>query len=140
MKRRLFVGIDPGVHTGFAIWNAGDQTLQDVASMGAIDAMVLVQSMHGFGNVAAVHFEDARLRTGWFGDRAKQKLQGAGSIKRDCQLWADWLDWLKCPYRAISPKAKGSKMNSEQFQRITGWLSRTNEHGRDAAALVIGLR
>lgn len=139
MTRRLHVGVDPGVHTGFAVWDADAQKLLDVRSMGIVAAMLQVQLMHGFGSLAMVTFEDARLRT-WFGSKGKESLQGAGSIKRDCQIWAEWLEHVGCPYRNVSPKAKGAKLNAEQFARLTGWTERTNEHGRDAGMLILGMK
>ena len=100
---------------------------------------------HGIGpdrgdcgmSLHSVVFEDARLRK-WFGSKGREALQGAGSIKRECQLWAEWLAAVGCSYRAVSPHSKGPKLDAAQFARLTGWPGRTNEHGRDAAMLVFG--
>lgn len=140
MSRRLAVGIDPGVTTGFALWDIDARKLEEVSSMGIVDALVRVQLMHQAGSLHVVVYEDARLRTGYFGPRAKFNAQGAGSIKRDCSIWAEWLAMLGCAYKAISPKAKGAKWPAEQFAKMTGWTGRTSEHGRDAALLVLGMK
>lgn len=136
MTRSFIVGIDPGVTTGLALWEHGPKRLEDVSSMGIVDALIRVQLMHSAGSLHSVVYEDARLRTGYFGERAKHNQQGAGSIKRDCSVWAEWLGMLGCAYKAVSPRAKGPKLNAEQFAKLTGWQGRTNEHGRDAAMLV----
>ena len=129
----MIVAIDPGVCTGLAMWTGHE--FSEVTSMSAVDALLRVQSLKNFGSLERVVFEDARLRT-WFGTKGKEALQGAGSIKRDCQIWADWLDRLGVPYKAVSPKAKGPKVDAERFAKLTGWTGRTNEHARDAAMLV----
>jgi hypothetical protein len=131
----LMIGIDPGVNTGIAAWDG--QALQFVTSMSICVAMKHVQALRQSGRLHSVTFEDARLRT-WYGSKGREALQGAGSIKRDCQIWAEWLGMLGCPYKAISPQAKGAKLDAATFSRLTGWTQRTNEHGRDAAMLVFG--
>ena len=131
----LMVGIDPGVNTGFAIWDGAK--LREVKSAGICEAMMLVQQMHRLGTLHSVVFEDARLRK-WYGSKGVDALQGAGSIKRDCQIWAEWLGMLDCPYRSVSPQAKGAKVDAALFAKLTGWTGRTNNHGRDAAMLVFG--
>lgn len=132
---RLFVGIDPGVHTGIA--EAVGGKLCAVTTMKIHDAMDRVRVLSGQTPLTVV-IEDARLRK-WFGGSGREQLQGAGSIKRDCGIWSDFLADLGVPYKAISPKAKGKKYNSEQFAALTGWDKRTSEHSRDAAMLVWGL-
>ena len=139
MTRRRAGGIDPGVTTGFALWDIDARKLEEVSSMGIVDALVRVQLMHGVGSLHVVVYEDARLRT-YFGAKGREALQGAGSIKRDCSVWAEWLAMLGCAYKAVSPRAKGPKRDAEQFARLTGWTARTNEHGRDAAILILGMK
>lgn len=86
-----------------------------------------------------VRFEDARLRT-WFGkEKGPAQLQGAGSIKRDCQRWEEFLTYHAIPFEEIAPKNNRTKISAEEFKRLTGWQEKTNEHGRDAAMLVFGL-
>jgi len=139
MSGRIAVGVDPGVNTGLALWDIDAQALTEVSSTGIVDAMLRVRSLSLTGSLHCVVFEDARLRT-WFGTKGREALQGAGSVKRDCQVWVEWLTTLGCAYRGVSPKNKGAKLNAAQFERLTNWEGRTNEHGRDAALLVLGLR
>ncbi len=136
----IVVGIDPGVATGFAEWCLTRRHLVAVTSMQIHDAMARVAHLHGEGVLHHVVFEDARLRTGYFGKNADQKRQGAGSVKRDCSIWADYLGSLGIAYRSVSPKAKGKKVGAVDFRAAYGWQPATNEHGRDAAALIIGAR
>lgn len=134
----MIVGIDPGVNTGFAVWSPAAKAFTEVASFSAAEAMLRLQMMRANGVVKLVVFEDARLRT-WFGTKGKESLQGAGSIKRDCAILADWLALLDVPAKPMSPKAKGAKVDAARFAKLTGWQHRTNEHARDAAMLVWGM-
>lgn len=131
------IGIDPGVHTGVALWCPKQKALSVVTSMRIVDAMQLVASHHAAKTLAYVVMEDARLRK-WFGTKGHEAKQGAGSIKRDCQIWVEWFVLIGCAYKSISPQSKGAKVDAAVFQRLTGWTARTNNHGRDAAMLVLG--
>ncbi len=135
----LVVGIDPGVNTGFAIWDKKEQGLMDVACLSVIEAFDRLDAMLNGGAQIEVRFEDARLRT-WFANKGREALQGAGSIKRDCLLWETWLQSRGVPYKAIKPAAGATKWDAAKFQRITGWTKRTNEHARDAALLCFGVK
>ena len=131
------IGIDPGVNTGWARINSSG-VLMACDSRPIHEAMREVESWHKHGRLRLVVFEDARLRK-WLGpDKGPKQLQGAGSIKRDCRIWADLLAALGCPTLAVKPQKGGTKWDAERFAKLTGWKGRTNEHGRDAALLVWG--
>ena len=133
---RVVIGIDPGVNTGFAISEGGK--LLRVECMAAVKAEELVlQTMIDNGGKLFVRFEDARMRQ-WFGSKGREALQGAGSIKRDCSRWQEFLEHHNIPHARIAPKANRTKLTAEQFKAITQWQGRTNEHARDAAMLVVG--
>jgi hypothetical protein len=135
------IGIDTGVHTGLAFYDTDLKALKYVKEYKIHRAMDLVKRLWDSGEDIKVRFEDARKRT-WFGhhtakeDRAR--LQGAGSVKRDCQIWEDYLTDLGIPFEMVAPKNNATKLTAEQFRRITGYEGKTNEHGRDAAMLVYG--
>ena len=133
----IIVGIDPGHSTGYAEWSPAGQALLSVTSMRIDIAMSVVLHHHVAGYLHSVVFEDARLRL-WFGSKGRESLQGAGSIKRDCTIWVEFLGAHNIPYQSIAPQAGATKWTSKQFAKLTGWPGRTNEHGRDAAMLVFG--
>lgn len=132
----ILIGLDPGVHTGFAMSENG--VLVHVATFKACLAENMVEH-HAKGKDAVVYFEDARLRT-WFGSKGREALQGAGSIKRDCHRWEEWLEFHGIKFVKVAPKSNKTKLTADQFKRITGWQRKTNEHNRDAAMLIYGLR
>lgn len=136
----IMVGIDPGCATGYAEWDSLRRHFARVESMMLHEALDAVLKLRAAGVLHSVTFEDARLRTGYFGKNAKAKQQGAGSVKRDCTIWADFLGGHGIPFKTVSPRAKGAKVDAKTFIRLTAWVGRTNEHGRDAAMLVIGAK
>lgn len=140
MSNKIFIGIDPGVKTGLAVWNTERKKLTVVGSMSIILAMDIVTThfkmLKDFGALS-VYIENPNLRK-WYGSRASQKQQGAGSIKRDFSIWVEFLQHHNIPYEEVNPKNVLTKMDAKAFASITGWPGKTNEHSRDAAMLVYG--
>lgn len=128
----LLIGIDPGVCTGFA--TAENGKLLSVDSGMACEIEMQIDFLRESYDIF-VYFEDARMRQ-WFGNSGREVLQGAGSVKRDCQRWEEWLILRNIPHCKIAPKNNRTKLNAAQFLKLTGWEKRTNEHSRDAAMLI----
>lgn len=133
-----YVGIDVGVHTGVALWNSPERKFIEIKSMPIHKAMDYVRTLVARGHDIQVRFEDARKRQ-WFGTASVERLQGAGSIKRDSQIWEDFLSDEGISYLPIPPKNNRTKLTRVAFDRLTGWNRATNEHSRDAAMLVFGI-
>lgn len=131
---KLFVGIDAGVTTGFAIW---DGQKLELHSLNIIEAMEKARQLFTIEPTTAFYLEDARLRK-WFAGKGKEALQGAGSIKRDCQIWETFFDYHRIRVHLVAPKNNLTKLSAEQFKKITGYQGRSNEHTRDAGMLVYG--
>lgn len=100
----IYVGIDTGVNTGFAVWDSKQRSLLQVCSLPIHKAMERVRSLYdeykaGIGDKVIVRVEDPRQRT-WFGtermsrEMERKKLQGVGSVKRDASIWDDYLKEL----------------------------------------------
>jgi len=133
-----YIGIDPGTETGFAVWDSGRNALIDCRTLKIHQALdeVKVWSSINPGNLIVV-FEDARQRK-WYGSNSWEKMQGAGSVKRDCSIWEDFCKDLGIPFQAQPPQGGMTKVTSEYFKMITNWVGRTSNHARDAAMLVVG--
>jgi hypothetical protein len=71
-------------------------------------------------------------------NHGREALQGAGSVKRDCNIWEEFLTEKRIPFEAVAPKHNVTKLRADAFRNITRWEGRTNEHERDAAMLVYG--
>ena len=138
----IYIGIDPGTHTGVAIWDSKAQVFIELTTIPIHQALLKVKRLYAesreLSNICVV-FEDARQRT-WFGKdkNTNAKLQGAGSIKRDCRIWEDFCKDYQIPFLKIPPIKGGTKLSEAYFKTISGWKGRTSNHARDAAMLVIG--
>lgn len=135
---QYMIGIDPGVRTGYALWNREKKSFELVSC----NSIVIVQRQLLFhlktNKPFFVRLEDARKRK-WFGKAGREQLQGAGSIKRDCQIWEEFFEYYNIPYEMVPPKNNKTKLDAKSFAKYTGYKLRTNEHARDAAMLVYGL-
>ena len=136
MSKDLYIGIDPGVKTGFAIWDAYNEVFTEIATVGIIKAMEVVSQLHSDGKIIEVRLEDARM--------VKYKTnpaaaQGAGSVKRDCKVWEEFFNHIGVDYVLRRPDKKISKLDAKAFQMITKHSARTSNHARDAAMLVYKL-
>ena len=132
MSANIFIGIDPGVNTGFA--TLSDGRFHKIQTMTIIEAQEYVLQLHEATQIY-VRVEDARKRT-WFGSKGKEALQGAGSIKRDCQVWEEFLTHYNISHEFVAPKDNTTKLDAKRFNLVTGWKGRTSEHARDAAGLL----
>ncbi|NNH36546.1 hypothetical protein HLH12_13585 [Acinetobacter sp. NIPH 2377] len=143
---KILIGIDTGVHTGFAVaFDHGEGgVLQNVESLSITQAMQSVlefEDEHDLKDIM-LYIEDARQRK-WFGNMDERQAksgagvrEGIGSVKRDAQIWEDWCTEQGLNFKMIHPAANATKMKAAEFTRKTGWTGRTNEHARDAAMLV----
>lgn len=132
---KLIASIDPGVKTGLAIWDCEKQSFRHIATLSIVEAMHDISDLNICGALRKVIFEDARLRK-WYGKNSASKIQGAGSIKRDCSIWQEFCEYYNIPFEAVAPQKGQTKWSAEKFKRLTGWTGRTSEHARDAALLV----
>lgn len=133
MNKPLIIGIDPGVKTGLAIWNRESKSMIVLYSAGILMIMKII--LNHRDQILKIRLEDARKRN-WFGKAGREVLQGAGSIKRDCQIWEEFFELHNLPYELVAPKNNKTKLDAKLFSNMTGWKGRTNEHERDSAMLV----
>lgn len=137
-KYTIAIGIDSGVSTGFAIWNKEKKRFDELKTVKIHDAMFRIKDMYDKGYSMIVRVEDARLRK-WFGNAGREKLQGAGSVKRDASVWEDFLTEYSIPHEMVAPKNNKTKLDATTFKKITGYVGQTSQHARDAGFLVYNL-
>ena len=137
----ICIGIDPGTHTGVAVWDTRRGKFLSVQTMPIHKALNYVSAWKRAcktGEDIQVVFEDARQRT-WYGKGdTNAKAQGAGSVKRDCSIWEDFCKDYGIPFWAKPPVKGGTKVSADYFKMVSNWQGRTSEHSRDADMLVIG--
>ena len=140
----FLLGIDPGAHTGFAVWDTASRSFREVATLPLWKALEETKRLQAEaaanGTRFAVVFEDARQRT-WFPKERnaaeyRGHLMGAGAAKRDAAIWEEFLTDQGIPFTAQKPRPGQTKWNADYWSKLTGWTGRTSEHARDAALLV----
>lgn len=130
----IIIGIDPGKHTGVAIFTAGRLTeLRTTDPQGVAALLDEIQPER-------VVFEDSRLtRATWargVSPAAMRKIaRNVGQIDAWCTLITAVCADLGIAAHGISPVGKGGKLNAAEFERLTGWTGRSNPHERDAAVV-----
>lgn len=133
------IGIDPGTKTGLCVWQPETKAIRQIRTVKIHEAMegVTYWAKNNPGKVIVV-VEDARQAT--FGRQIDfHKAQGAGSVKRDCAIWDDFLEFLKVDYRMVRPKKASTKLSVPAFKSITKHTGTTSNHARDACMLVFGM-
>lgn len=133
---KCFIGIDPGVTTGLAVWMPEIDDFTQISSTNITSAMQLIEVYHKqHDDKLHVIVEDARMIKKFSNhDFNPKKYQGVGSVKRDCSIWEEFLDGKSISYQLKKPR--NTKMDTHTFNNLTGWKGRTNNHARDAAMLV----
>ncbi len=129
----VILGIDPGAHTGLAVFVGGQLVALDTIAPVQIERTLRERLPN------RVVFEDSRLETRLWNARTKGAYGAAlatarsvGQVDAWCNLITAICDELRIPAHGISPTAKGAKLDAQQFARVTGWEGRTNSHTRDA--------
>lgn len=134
----ILIGIDPGTHTGLAVWDSRKSRFLEIETLMIHEALFKVLDLHEQHNgEISLFIEDAR-HTSRDGADSRARIQGAGSIKRDCSIWEDFCEDYCIPYQLIRPGKGMTKVTPEYFKLVTKWKSRTSNHARDAAMLVFG--
>jgi hypothetical protein len=126
------IGIDPGVNTGIAIFEAG--ALVELLTVHPLD----IRSLLAARKPGRVIFEDSRLTSPVWGRgtnaaAAAKIARNVGMVDGVCSLIVEACERLGIVAHSISPKGKGAKLNAEQFERVTGWEKSSNQHVRDAS-------
>lgn len=139
-KDGTVIGIDPGVKTGFAMYKGKE--LVAIETTDILSAIRRVIGVHGANAKVLVRIEDARMATFKRGGKENQaKLQGAGSVKRDCKIWEDEMKAQGIPYKMVRPNKRkngyAATKNLQTWQKMHNWDGRTSEHARVAAMIAM---
>jgi predicted RNase H-like nuclease (RuvC/YqgF family) len=129
----MIYGIDPGAKTGFAEFYEGK-----------LIRLFTVEAEYGFEilrdlQIELAILEDSTLTSYIFTapgvpHRAALKIaRNIGEVDAYCKAIKAVLGHMVVPYKSISPKQKGKKLNAKEFQSLTGWAGKSNQHERDAA-------
>ncbi len=143
----IIIGIDPGVNTGIAVFN--HKLLTDLCTIRPFHLTEVLSAI--FTDISAssdnlrVIYEDSRLTSPvWSRGTNKAALikiaRNVGQVDAVCSMIVDICEQYNVPCHGISPKNKGKKIGAEEFNKLTGWQKKSNQHERDAAMCVISGR
>lgn len=134
-KKVMYIGIDPGVMTGVATIIDGEYS--QITQMNIIRAMNMIRITHQLDMYdICLHVENPSFRK-YFGQTGREKLQGAGSIKRDYKIWTEFAAEYKISIFPVSPAEIGSQFDNEKvFHAATGYKKKCGKHARDAAKII----
>lgn len=140
MNNKILIGIDPGVKNGFAVYDCTKKKLIQVESLKTWEVIEQI-SRHNLNNIInpiTVYIEDP---TTWkpfkgVGNQA-HRMKGAGSVTARFKAIIEFLEDTHILHYKIPIQGNAKKMDANMFKRVTGYKDRTNEHGRDAALLII---
>src|SRR5271170_2398658 len=130
-KYAYYMGIDPGTHTGLAVWDAEADEFSYVETFAvhrAFEFIITRWSPRFSPGFLLVRLEDARqvrFKT------KKERVQGAGSVKRDVEIWIEFLEDYKIPYELVRPDKKVTKWSMPLFVATTRWARACSQHARD---------
>lgn len=130
----LILGIDPGLKTGIAHFDGGKLTHLETVHPADIPN-VLQQHTPAY-----VVFEDSRLQSHVWGRgtgvaAAAKVARNVGEVDAWCRLIEHTCSKLGIKAHGVSPQGKGAKLDAVQFERLTGWAQRSNQHERDGAVV-----
>lgn len=138
MSKRYVVGIDPGVKTGFAVWDRAERKFRSIGT---------TEFWSIFDFAADVSPDDVKFIVetyDWkptFGQRrgkassvgvVDRMARNVGQVMREARLIIEGL--RRRGFEVVECAPLGKK-NADQFRRLTGWQDRTNQHERDAAVM-----
>lgn len=133
----MILGIDPGKQSGLAI-----VVSSELLSLETLNPQEILEAIETYGKLVppeglVVVCEDSRLQPifsrGTNARAAGRIARSVGMIDGQCRDIEDACKRLGISFFGISPKGKGKKLNSEQVNKLTGWIGRSNQHERDAA-------
>lgn len=144
MRARIDIGIDPGVSTGYAAWDRGEQQFLTIETLKFFSALDAIGDLHdAYKDDLLVHVEDPSLIKPTFRRKGTNEAvmrnisQKVGMNKAHAMLMIERLRQLGIRVQPVRPKHK--KWTRETFTRMTGIDRKYSQHAIDAARLIFGL-
>jgi hypothetical protein len=150
-RNRLLIGIDPGGSTGICVLDLETRQIKSVYTLNFWETYALMsRCADPLVHISQVYIEQPSLVKSLYARHAARlKEAGSKETTRDKIVWDSGgnaregillRDGLRnLGYTVFDSKPVGrKKWTSDQFQQITGYPDRSNQHVRDAAFLVYG--
>ena len=135
-----YIGIDPGVNTGFAVWDSEEKQFVEISTLDFWRAIDRVNDFWYEEDLTIVIEDPGQHRTTYARHRTQKGQnrinQNVGAANREATLLIERFRQLG--YTVIPVKPVRRKLTAGDFKQVTGYTGRTSEHGRDAGMLVFG--
>ena len=158
MPDSIFVGVDGGRQTGFAVWNKTRTRFEHITTFTFWECIEELESLNNYckkgGHTLTVVVEDVSANKTTFkrkgiekwaddkgielNERITNKIsRNVGSVMRETDLLIEWIERKKIKLIKSRPTKKSfTKLKSDTFNNITKLQQETNQHERDACGLV----
>lgn len=141
----IAIGVDPGKNTGIAVWDCEKQKIIELKTMSFWQAYNHVAvNWKAKADRLLVRVEDPSGNSPvWHGSGKSKGVQAkiAQRVGRNKQMADLLIEGYRQAGLVVQPVVpKSSKWTHKMFKKITGYKGRSNEHNRDAARMVVGLR
>lgn len=149
--KRFVVGVDPGVKTGFAVWDRESQSLKSVETTTFWELFLGIQrsTLYNTANTCLVieianyapTFRERRSKAGSVSvaDRMSRNVGGVSMMADLLVEGFRLLGYEVIERRPIGKVKKNGEYNAgedrRQFEEQAGWTKQTSQHARDAARL-----
>jgi hypothetical protein len=135
--KKILIGIDPGIHNGFAQYDPATKTLTSVASKQTWEVIMALDLLKDIADIH-VYIENPKTWRPFGGKDQSHRLKGAGSVTARFQAIEEYMTANKIAFTKTKIQGGIKKLDKQRFEAITGYKGKTNEHGRDAAMIVFG--
>jgi hypothetical protein len=140
----IYIGIDPGIHTGVAVWDSKQRIIREIKTMNFWDTIALINN-YRIHTPTVVIEDPSGNKPVFVKDLVGQhkaltkKAQNVGSNKREATLLIEYCEREGFRVLPVVPvKKRGAKVSADHFKKLTGYVKSTSQHARDAALLVYG--
>lgn len=149
----IYIGIDPGKHTGVAFYESDKKWLFGHFTRDFWETERIIREFIGDDDASdfCAVIENPALNKGIY-SRYNKAIKGAKNPKgvensiragvaknsRDAQLWIEYFKRLGIKVIEFKPNGKSPKWSEEYCKKITGEIVES-EHSRDAIKMIFGL-
>ncbi|MDD5392411.1 MAG: hypothetical protein PHE17_05265 [Thiothrix sp.] len=145
MRYPVSIGLDPGEHTGFAVYDRVSRRFSELREISFETAVWEITEKY---KAAIIVIELPNNKSVWHKPGAgglaaiQRTAVNVGSVLREAELLKRSLQYFGkrkgCDYeiRTVHPQGK---VDAARFERITGHSGRSNQHCRDAGLLCWGV-
>lgn len=134
-KPRYCIGLDPGIITGFAIFDRNIKELIAVSSHPLFAVYTLLDDWKHADIEVFIENPNTWIQFSSTEDSNARK-QGAGAVKQTYKHLIEFLEDRNIKFTPIKLQGTMKKVNSIKFKLYTKWAGSSNCHSRDASLMV----